>query len=58
VSAIIKGKGYGFLKEQNHRSHVAIIELFLAKIMGGCCEPIHPEALATDPHIKFLRERK
>jgi dipeptidyl aminopeptidase/acylaminoacyl peptidase len=43
-------EGHGFLKEQNMKSHVAIVEKFLAKIMGGRFEPIHPGELTGSSH--------
>jgi hypothetical protein len=44
------------------KSYVAITELFLAKIMGGRFEPIHPEELDGSSHQiiegkKILGER-
>jgi dipeptidyl aminopeptidase/acylaminoacyl peptidase len=50
VYVLYPDEGHGFLKEQNHRSYVAIIEFFLAKIMGGRCEPIHPGELDGSSH--------
>jgi dienelactone hydrolase len=50
VYVLYPDEGHGFLKEQNNRSYIIITELFLAKIMVGRCEPIHPGELEGSSH--------
>ncbi|MDR2794815.1 MAG: S9 family peptidase [Holosporaceae bacterium] len=43
-------EGHGFHREPNEKSYLAITEIFLAKIMGGRCEPINSEELNGSSH--------
>jgi dipeptidyl aminopeptidase/acylaminoacyl peptidase len=43
-------EGHGFQREPNAKSYMAITEIFLAKIMGGWFEPIHPDELNGSSH--------
>jgi dipeptidyl aminopeptidase/acylaminoacyl peptidase len=43
-------EGHGFHKEANVKSYMTITEFFLAEIMGGRREPIHPGELDRSSH--------
>ncbi|GHU17826.1 peptidase S9 [Alphaproteobacteria bacterium] len=50
VSVLYPDEGHGFYREPNAKSYMAIAEMFLAKIMGGRFEPIHPGELDGSSH--------
>jgi dipeptidyl aminopeptidase/acylaminoacyl peptidase len=50
VYVLYPDEGHGFLREPNAKSYIAIIEMFLAKIMGGRFEPINPGELDGSSH--------
>jgi dipeptidyl aminopeptidase/acylaminoacyl peptidase len=43
-------EGHGFRREQNRKSYIALAEMFLAKILGGRSEPIHPGEFDGSSH--------
>jgi dipeptidyl aminopeptidase/acylaminoacyl peptidase len=50
VYVLYPDEGHGCHKEPNAKSYMAIIELFLAKIMDGRFEPMHPDELKESSH--------
>jgi dipeptidyl aminopeptidase/acylaminoacyl peptidase len=50
VYVLYPDEGHGCYKEANAKSYITIIELFLAKVMGGRFEPIHPGELDGSSH--------
>jgi hypothetical protein len=43
-------EGHGFRREQNCKSYIALAEIFLAEILGGRSEPIHPGEFDGSSH--------
>lgn len=50
IYVLYPDEGHGFRRERNNKSCIALTEMFLAKIMGGRCEPVHPGELEGSSH--------